>query len=92
MILDDLDLDPREIPIIGVGLDLLLNGGDLIVSGILAPLLSNFSLVAGLIGQIDAVVGSVPGIELLSQITLYSLLLLYGIRLLNRFTGGMTTS
>jgi hypothetical protein len=99
MIRDILDGEDSDIPIIGdIGVvgalgDLVLNGGELIVSGIVAPLLSNFSLVAGVIGQLDAVLSSTPlPLSLLSEITLYALLLIYALRLYNRFTGGLSNT
>jgi hypothetical protein len=95
-----LDSDDIEIPIVGeisvvlgAAGDLILNGGELIVGSIIAPLLSNFGIVAGLIGQLDAVLSSTPlPLSLLSEITLYALLVIYALRLYNRITGDTSST
>lgn len=81
-----------EIGVLGFGADLLLNGGDIIVSALIAPLLTNFSLVAAVIGQLDSVTGSIPWLGTLSQITVYSLLIIYALRLINRLTGNSSST
>jgi len=73
----------------GVAADLLLNGGDIIVSSIIAPILLNFSLIASLIGQLDAVLGSslswIP-LSTISTTMIYALLGLYSLRLYGKLT------
>lgn len=81
-----------EIGVLGFGADLLLNGGDIIVSALIAPLLTNFSLVAAVIGQLDSVAGSIPWLGTLSQITVYALLIIYALRLINRLTGNSSST